>query len=444
MPYLPFSDGMNDITRRTRTLRAPGIATAIAVLASLGACGEAAEQAGDPPDDHQMAGAVASTTPSQADDRLFETLQDFADEYWVRPVPPQGEPPGSWSDLEASLRPQDCGTCHPMQYEDWQTTVHSAAYSPGLSGQLVNWEQNAFGTVQSCLVCHAPLSEQSARLPSGDEWVPNPAYDASLRDHGIACASCHVRGNRRHGPPTLDGSVDPSPDGSPHGGVARTEFFEDSRFCAGCHQFGPGGAAPNGKPLENTFAEWESSRYADEGVSCQGCHMPDRQHLWRGIHDPRMVRSGVTVEWLGTVGDAGEVGLRISNTGTGHRFPTYATPEVLVRIELLDEDLQPIDGTTVEHSIARRIDYQGGAWVELSDTRLAPDSSVVVSAAATPGARHARAEISVQPDAFYQGVFETLLSGMLSDTSRAVLGEAHRAAEGSPFKIFDETVPLTR
>ena len=444
MPHLRFSDGMNDIRRSTRTHRARATAFALAMLACLGACGEAAEEAADPADDHRMAGAVASNPDAQAEDRVFETFQDFVDGYWMRPVPPQGEPPASWSDLEASLLPEDCGACHPAQYADWQTTVHSAAYSPGLSGQLVNWEESAFGTVQSCLVCHAPLSEQSARLPSEGEWVPNPAYDATLRDHGIACASCHVRGNRRHGPPTPDGSVDSSPEGSPHGGAVRTEFFEDSRFCAGCHQFGPGGAAPNGKPLENTYVEWENSRYPDEGVSCQTCHMPDRQHLWRGIHDRGMVRSGVTIEWLQGAGDANEVGLRISNTGTGHRFPTYATPEVHVRIEFLDDELRPIAGAAVEHTIARRIGYQGGAWVEFSDTRLAPDSSVVVSAAPARGARHARAEISVQPDAFYQAVFETLLSGMLSDTSRAVLGEARQAAETSAFKIFDETMPLSR
>ena len=391
-----------------------------------------------------MAGAVTSDFQPQTDDRVFETLQDFVDGYWARMIPPQGEPPESWSDLEASLRPEDCASCHTAQYEDWRTTVHSGAYSPGLSGQLVNWEETAFGTVQSCLLCHAPLSEQSARLPRDEEWLANPAYDESLRNHGVVCAACHVRGNRRHGPPRRDGSVQPSPEGSPHGGVKRSTFFEDSRFCAGCHQFGSGGAAPNGKPLENTFAEWADSRYADDGVSCQSCHMPDRQHLWRGIHDPGMVRSGITIEWLTEPTAVGYTGLRITNTGTGHRFPSYATPLVLVRIRLLDENREAIDGTMVQHEIARRIAYQGGAWVELSDTRLAPDSAVVVPIPHAEEARHARAEITVQPDAFYREVFETLLAGMLSDTSTALLTEARRRADYSPYILFDETVLLTR
>ena len=425
----------SDSARKSGTTGSP-ITLLVVGLLVLAGC-----KAGDDvsADDRLESGAVAAGLDLGVDDREFVTVADFVGGYWLRPIPPQGEAPDAWSSLEASLLPEDCGTCHPDQYADWQTTVHSGAYSPGLSGQLVNWEQNAFATVQSCLVCHGPLSEQSARLSAGGEWVPNPSFDPALRDHGIVCAACHVRGMRRHGPPRRDGSVDASPQGSPHGGVVRTEFFEDSRFCAGCHQFGPGGAAPNGKPLENTFTEWENSRYAAEGIVCQTCHMPDRRHLWRGIHDPEMVRSGVTVEW--TISDA-VAGLRVTNTGTGHRFPTYATPEVLVSVQLLDADRQPIGDASAEHAIARRIAYRGGAWVELSDTRLLPDSGVSVTVPVPPEARHMRASITVLPDAFYREVFEILLTGILSDTSRALLSDAARQAEGSPFRIFEETVPL--
>lgn len=385
-----------------------------------------------------MAGASAIQGGPAADTRTFSTPDEFADGYWVRPVPPQGPVPEGFTPLDSSLRPVDCGVCHPDQYADWQTTLHSDAYSPGLAGQAVNWEQGAYGTVSSCLVCHAPLSEQSAMLPAGGAWAPNPAYDPELRDAGVACAVCHVRGWRRYGPPRLDGSTAASPEGAAHGGVTRTDFFEDSRFCSGCHQFGPGGAAPNGKPLENTFVEWQASRYADEGVSCQACHMPGRRHVWRGVHDQEMVRSGVTIEWLP---EGPEAGLRITNTGTGHRFPTYATPEVIVRVELLDASGELLEHGVREHVIARRIAYQGG-WVELSDTRLAPDSSVVVSVPVIPDARQARATVAVNPDAFYRGVFDELLSGFISDTSRALLEEADRRAQASPFTIFDERVEL--
>jgi hypothetical protein len=253
-----------------------------------------------------------------------------------------------------------------------------------------------------------------------------------------------MRGWRRYGPPRRDGSVAESPPGSPHGGVKRSPFFEDSRFCSECHQF----AAPavNGKSLQNTYEEWANSRYAAEGVSCQGCHMPDRRHLWRGVHDSTMVRSGVTIELgerLVSRANRRVVDLRITNSGTGPRFPTYVTPEVRVSIELLDAAGRVIDGAEVESLIGRRVDGSSGIWIELFDTRIPPDSSVTVTAEISDSdARLARGTVTVYPDKFYQAMFAGMLSSALSDTSRALISEAHRRARHSSLQIFGDTVSL--
>jgi hypothetical protein len=397
-------------------------------------CGEPGDAGGD---------AAATGLPS-ADERTFVTPEDFLGRYWVRPIPPQGRAPDEFSPLEASLHPAACGTCHPNQYADWQTTVHAGAYSPGLSGQLVNWEEGSFQRVRACLVCHTPLSEQSARLPVADGgFAANPDFEPELRDHGLVCAGCHERGQARYGPPRRDGSIEPSPPNSPHGGVTRTSYFEDSRFCAGCHQFEA--PAPNGKSIQNTYTEWQNSRYASAGVTCQSCHMPDQRHLWRGIHDPEMVRSGITIEWVRQVGaGAPEIGLRVTNRGTGHAFPTYVTPEVGIQLQLLDADRRPLDEGLRELVIARRVVSRNGVWVELSDTRLLPDSSATVTVAEKEAARFVRGSVVVRPDAFYLGLFQSLLAGSLSDTSRALLRQAKEKAAASPFSVFEETVPLSR
>jgi hypothetical protein len=262
-------------------------------------------------------------------------------------------------------------------------------------------------------------------------------FDSSLQQSGLVCAACHVRGWQRYGPPRRDGSLTASPPGSPHGGVTRTAYFEDSRFCAGCHQFEL--PAPNGKSLQNTFEEWRSSRYAEQGLGCQGCHMPDRRHLWRGVHDSVTVSGGVTIEWV--TGSARSVALRVTNTRTGHRFPTYVTPEVIVGIELLDADRRVIGGAAVESAIRRVVESRGGIWVELSDTRLAPDSSLILAAGAEePRARFARGTVVVYPDAFYQRMFAGMMAGALSDTSAALISEAYRRASESAFTIFDDTI----
>lgn len=401
----------------------------LAALVSVVACSESIDWASFP-----------------VEERVFEDSADFLDGYWRRPVPLQGPAPEYDSPLEASLQPSACGTCHAPQYEDWQTTIHGSAYSPGLAGQLADWEGYNYQNVRDCLVCHAPLSEQAAQVPDdAGQLVSNPVFDREIQRQGLVCAACHVRGWRRYGPPRRDGSLAASPEGSPHDGVKRTPYFEDSRFCAGCHQFEA--PAPNGKPLQNTYREWERSRYAEAGVGCQSCHMPDRRHLWRGVHDPEMVRGGVTVEWTEPPlsARAGEsIALRITNSGTGHRFPTYVTPEVSVRIELLDADAEAIKGAVAETFIRRRVEYRGGeGWVELTDSRLAPDSSLTLLVQVVgSGARYARGTVRVYPDAFYQGQFASMLTSALSDTSRRLIGEAHRRASESSFTIFDDTIQV--
>ncbi len=308
---VPVQTAPRPSRRKTRArlgTAGPGVVllTLSLVLAACGEGGLASRRGGD-----------LSAFPT--DSRFFNDLDEFLEAYWQRPIPLQGQAPEGLSALENSLEPSACGACHAEQYMDWQTSIHSGAYSPGLSGQLVNWETDWYQNVRDCLVCHTPLSEQSAQVPDTlGNLRPNPVFDRALQTHGLVCAACHVRGWRRHGPPRRDGSVEESPPGSPHGGVKRSPFFEDSRFCSECHQF----AAPavNGKSLQNTYEEWANSRYAAEGVSCQGCHMPDRRHLWRGVHDSTMVRSGVTIELgerLVSRANRRVVDLRITNSGTG-------------------------------------------------------------------------------------------------------------------------------
>src|SRR5438552_18599374 len=274
-----------------------------------------------------------------------ESVTEFVRRHWAAPLRPQGPPPKGWSALEASLQPKDCGTCHPVQYGDWRTSVHAASMGPGVAGQLAEMAVTDRASALECPVCHAPLAEQSAALRTRKGTIPNPAHDPGLRAQGVVCASCHVRGRQRFGPPRRDGSLaSPTPRARlPHRGVTRTPAFLSSEFCRDCHQFKPDGFAVNGKLLQNTYEEWKASRFAREGTQCQDCHMPDRRHLWRGIHDPAMVRLGLTIVARAgasryRAGDTISVTLSVENTRVGHAFPTYVTPRVILRGELIDAD----------------------------------------------------------------------------------------------------------
>lgn len=388
-----------------------------------------------------LAGCQGAVVAGAAGDpRTFDSLATFRTEYWRRPLPLQGQRYDAAATGGKPLDPSSCGSCHPTQFADWGTALHSRAFSPGLEGQLVEWEANDYGTVRDCLACHAPLAEQSARLPraDGDALVANPYFDPSLQRRGVACAACHLRGGQGHGPPRRDGSIATPVAALPHGGVRRTPFFESSEFCAGCHQFEEPSA--NGKSLQNTYAEWADSRYGRSGTTCQICHMPDRRHLWRGIHDSAMTASGVRIA-LARAGGS-RVVLRLTNTGTGHRFPTYVTPTVVAELEQLDGSGAPVPGGLRQATISRVVRSTNDGWAEDADTRIPPDSSFTLEARILPGTRSVRGRVTVYPDGFYHDLFAELLAETRSNASRTLLTEALQRSGASPYPLFADSLQV--
>jgi len=383
-----------------------------------------------------MAGCAGGTLIARP-----ESVETFVAHHWRMPLAPQGPPPARYTPVEASLAPEACGTCHPAQLADWRTSTHAGAMGPGVTGQLVELLAREPRTALACQQCHAPLAEQAPVV--AETLAPNPAFDAALRTRGIPCAACHVRGHARFGPPRRDGSlVSAAPrETLPHGGVTRTPAYLASEFCRGCHQFGSDGYALNGKPLENTYAEWKASPFAGAGVHCQNCHMPDRRHLWRGIHDPDMVRSGLTIILVEDQRAAGALGARlvVENSGVGHRFPTYVTPLVMLRAELIDAAGRTVSGSRVERRIGREVTLDLAR--EISDTRLAPGERAELSYARAldVGAVGARFSVLVYPDAFYTAFFEALLeqgAGRGEADVRRALDDSRRSA----FVVFEKVV----
>jgi Cytochrome c554 and c-prime len=376
-------------------------------------------------------------------------LQDFLRSHWRLPLAPQGAPPARYSPVEASLNPEACGTCHPTQYADWRESTHAAATGPGVEGQLVEMLQRDPQSAIGCLVCHGPLAEQAPLIVRDGELRQNPDYDAALRGKGVPCAACHVRGHQRFGPPRRDGSLASAAprETLPHNGVTRTPAFLKAEFCGSCHQFAPGGFALNGKLLENTYNEWKASRFAREGVQCQDCHMPERRHRWRGIHDADMVRSGLTITAPGGAaryrpGDVAVVTLRVTSTRIGHAFPTYVTPRVVLSGELVDEAGLAIAGTRQEKIVGREVTLDLSR--EVFDTRLRPGGSAVLTfRAKVPRAGiRARLAVVVEPDAFYVGFFETLLR-QGAGAGEPDIRKALDAARRSPFIVFEREIPLS-
>lgn len=371
------------------------------------------------------------------------TVERFLEAHWKRPLAQQG------SVAEASLDPRACADCHRAQYEGWRGSHHARAMSPGVLGQLADLDAGDREAHQDCLRCHAPLAEQAeavaAALAAGED-LAGGADRRRAYYYGLSCAGCHVRGGHVYGPPRRDGSGSAPDARVAHGGWQSSAAFQDSSFCAACHQFMPDQLALNGKPLENTYEEWKASAYSGAGTTCQSCHMPARQHLWRGIHDPAMTRSGVTLRASAPRVDAGGVAAELSlrNTGTGHHFPTYVTPRIVVEGVQQDARSRPLAGTRQSYIIARQVTPDLSE--ELADTRLAPGEEVVFRyrRPVHPAARTLELRVTVEPDAFYTQFYRSLLASRASEKGERMLRRALQESLASAYTLHAAQAPLKR
>ena len=395
--------------------------------------------------------AITEINPAIKHTLLSSEEKGFLDEHWQLTIPLQGQAPDDYSDIESSLDPASCGLCHEQQLKDWQTTFHAHAMGPGILGQVIDMIESGDHTqAQLCWSCHTPLAEQQDSLKLNDNWQSNTLFDEELQHSGLVCAGCHVRQHKRFGPsrrdtPNVEGNID---DGDqPHNGFIATTAFSHSAFCSNCHQFKENGFSLNGKLLENTYNEWQESRYAKEDIHCQTCHMPDRRHTWRGIHDPEMTKRAVTIDVDAPLqqyklGELYEARITITNTGAGHYFPTYVTPKVFVRAELFDSDDNIIADSLQEAIIGR--ETTANLSQELYDTRIAPDDnvSILYREALRGKPTKLKVSITVEPDHFYTRFYKIKLASMKEGLSTDLLREALAKAQQSHFSIFEKTYPI--
>ena len=377
-------------------------------------------------------------------------VEPFLDAHWARPLAPQGQLPASVFPAGEPLAPQSCGTCHAAQFEGWRRSRHARAMSPGVLGQLASLDAAARDEHQDCLRCHAPLAEQADALAAalaagGDDLTGEKrGPTGALFRHGLTCAGCHVRGWQIYGPPRRGGSRSAPDARLPHGGWQSSAAFQDSRFCASCHQFTPDQLALNGKPIENTYEEWKASAYGREGRTCQSCHMPERRHLWRGIYDPDMTRSGVTIRASATRAEDGVASgeLRVRNTGTGHHFPTYVTPRIVVEGFQQDAKGVLLAGTRQIHVIGRQVKLDLSE--ELADTRLAPGEEALFRYRQPkhPAARALELRVRVEPDAFYTGFYRSLLASGGAGKGERMIRRALDESLASAYTLFSERAQL--
>jgi hypothetical protein len=370
-----------------------------------------------------------------------DTIEQFLQQHWQHPLPPQGKPPAHFSHSEASLDPQQCGGCHVAQFNDWKKSLHSHTMGPGILWQLRLMDQEQ---ANACLNCHAPLAEQKALLAMEHQW-PNapsaqpPAYvPPQLGHEGLTCAGCHVRQHQRFGP---EPRTKINTAALPHNGFSISAAFEDSRFCASCHQFPEDGPRTAGKLREDTLQQWRASDYSQKNQQCQSCHMPDRKHQWQGIHSPAMVQTALG---FSLARDGDKITAAITNSGAGHHFPTYMVPKVYIQLFLLSGDKKP--QLLSEHIIGWQVDVSLAQ--EIADTRIPAGETHQFSATLPANAQTddtIELRVLVQPREHYERTFLSVLeqADKLDAITLDLLQRAYDEAVATHFEWTPLRKPLS-
>jgi len=287
-----------------------------------------------------------------------------------------------------SLKAESCGTCHLEIYYEWKTSIHARAFGDPFFQAYWKKDKN----IWVCLNCHTPLENQQPTLikeiPRGRVenaiQEPNPHYDEDYQKEAISCAACHVRDGVIYGP--FEDSAAPHP----------TKFdpnFRTTQICYRCHNVVSGPAQFYNVGPCGTYAEYEGKFFMQErGFICQSCHMPEidravatdgpirrgRQHLWRGGHDPDMIKRAVAVQIKADPpqpkpGDQVTFVLTLINAGAGHKIPT-GDPDRHFTIEFLVEDREKRVIHQDTSTMGRWIMWQP-VVLELYDNRLLPLAS---------------------------------------------------------------------
>lgn len=309
---------------------------------------------------------------------IFGLRSDYA-----RAIPFQKVPVG----LE-SLSAKECGRCHREIYEEWKTSIHAHAYTDPFFQAY--WKKD--NQVWVCLNCHAPLENQQPTLiqeiPRNRVekaiQVRNPRYDGNYQQEGVTCAACHVRDGVIYGP--FDDSVAPHP-------TAFDPDFRTTKICYRCHNVVSGPFQFYNVGPCGTYAEYEGRYFMKEkGLICQSCHMPEvtrpvadggpirqgRQHLWRGGHDPDMVKRAVAIQVQADPSEPQRghpitLTLTLINAGAGHKIPT-GDPDRHFTVEFIVRDQKGAVLAQQSETMGRWILWQP-VILEVYDNRLMPLAS---------------------------------------------------------------------
>lgn len=168
----------------------------------------------------------------------------------------------------------------------WRAKVsHEVELFPELQGEIES----------SCTDCHAPLGFFNAHHQGQEGYSIAEMEESPLALDGVSCLACHQQSDENlatqfSGQMTIDtNQVAYGPFGSPlvspmaqESGwePVHSEHISDAGICGACHTLQTQSVDADGNLLDNmfveqaTYHEWLNSKYNEENITCQNCHMP--------------------------------------------------------------------------------------------------------------------------------------------------------------------------
>jgi hypothetical protein len=282
------------------------------------------------------------------------------------------------------MDPATCAQCHPKHHREWASSMHAYAGDDPvfLAMNKLGQEETGGALGDFCVRCHAPialaegLTTDGTNLPDVPQWAK-----------GVTCYFCHnaVVGHRRAQRADPAGRrsddarraarSDPQP-GPPHRVLELLDATKgtSANLCGSCHDI----VTPAGVHLERTFAEWQTTIFADpdprKQLSCATCHMiattdviaegpgftaplrdfGRREHTFAGDRqvaltpwpDPALQQAAIDRDLAALLVprlcvlpvDGGRIDYRLDNVGAGHMFPSGATADRRAWIEIVAYD----------------------------------------------------------------------------------------------------------
>lgn len=256
--------------------------------------------------------------------------------------------------LDVNVQPAKvCKDCHLDISQQWEHSSHSRSDRSKnlLFGRMYfqSLKVTRGATMLKCGPCHETVAFVNQDFNTIRE----------VTTEGVTCSYCHAIS----GPGSPDGIPPYTLDLGHYFGTIRmpvpttshqseySDYIKSSEYCGACHAY----KNQHGVQISDTYAEWKRSKYAKQGVTCQGCHMPGRpgriSHL--GPARPRVADHTFSPEALHKArpnaavgmtlraertrsGDSLRVFALVSNTGWGHSLPTGNDQYIaLIRIRVL-------------------------------------------------------------------------------------------------------------